>query len=146
MAFVDTFLGDPFMNVTQRVGKTGTFDDLLFVQIMLKFLFTQDPRLKRFNPVKGEISVTGQPAKDTPLLIAAFQKRFLKRAKPEGFINRAAGSDKQKGRFTIVQLNLRCELVLAVTGSSIKNILELLAFLSPFAPSPILEPRVISKF
>ena len=146
MAFVDTFLGEPFMNVTQRVGKTGTFDDFLFVQIMLKFLFTEDPTLKRFNPVKGEISVTGQPVKDTPLLIAAFQKHFLKRAKPEGFINRAGGSDTQKRRFTILQLNLRCESVLVAQHSSIKNILELLAFLSPFAPSRVLEPRVISKF
>src|SRR5688572_11547414 len=41
MAFVDTFSGDPFLNVTQRVGKKGAFDDLLFVQSMLKLLFTE---------------------------------------------------------------------------------------------------------
>ena len=159
MAFVDTFFGDPFLNVTQRVGKTGAFDDLLFVQIMLKFLFTHRTDLQRVNPVKGEISVTGQPAKDTPILIAAYQKHAMKRAKPEGFINRASGSDTQKERFTIVRMNTDCLFIAAALRLNFENVLELLAFLSPFAQSPILkepppfapspfsdEPRVISKF
>ena len=134
MAFVDTFLGDPFINVTQRVGKTGAFDDLLFVQIMLKFLFTEANDLKRINPVRGAISVTGQPAKDTPILIAAYQKHRLKRPKPEGFINRAVGSENQKFRFTILKMNLDCGSLLAAINSPHQNILEMLAALSPFAP------------
>ena len=135
MAFVDTFMGDPFLNISQRVGKTGAFDDMLFVQIMLKFLFTEHPGLRRFNPVKGPISVTGSPAPDTPLLIAAFQKHEMKRPKPEGFINRANGNDALKMRFTILQMNLRIGLTLAAKQSNIKDVLELIAAMSPFASS-----------
>lgn len=138
MAFVDTFMGDPFLNVSRRVDKTAAFDDLLFVQIMLKFLFTENPGLSRVNPVKGPISVTGLPARDTPLLIAAFQKHEMKRAKPQGFINKAIGNDAQKLRFTIVQMNLRIGLTLAAKQSSIKDVLELIAVMSPFA-SPFLS-------
>lgn len=133
MAFVDTFMGEPFINVTQRTGKTGLFDDMLFVQIMLKFLFTENPVLSRFNPVKGPISVTGLPARDTLLLIAAFQKHALSRTKPEGFINKAIGNDVGKRRFTIVQMNLRVEITLAATASPFQNVLELIAARSPFA-------------
>ena len=133
MAFVDTFEGDNIINVSQRTGKTGAFDDLLFVQIMLRFLFTENTGLRRVNPVKGPISVTGLPAPDTPLLIAAFQKHGMRRAKPEGFVNRATGSDAVKSRFTIVQMNLRIEITLAAQRSSFKNVLELIAAISPFA-------------
>src|ERR1041385_117504 len=106
MAFVDKFMGDPFLNVTQRVDKNGLFDDILLVQIMLKFLFTESPPLSRINPAKGPITVNGIFAQDTPLLIAAFQKQIQKRQKPQGFLNKAIGVDAQKSRFTIVQMNL----------------------------------------
>lgn len=133
MAFRDTNFGDPFLNVTLRVGKTGRFDDLLFVQLMLKLVFTEATNLKRVNPVKGQISVTGQPAKDTPLLIAAFQKHSMKRVKPQGFINRAVGSDAQKLQFTIVQLNSLCDLILM--GNQFPGgVMDFLALVSPFPP------------
>jgi hypothetical protein len=133
MAFVDTILGDPFLNVTQRTGKTGAFDDLLFVQAMLKLMFTEATNLKRINPVKGPISVTGLPAKDTPLLIAAFQKHSLKRANPQGFVNRAVGSEDQKFRFTIVQMNLTCDMLLAALQFP-GQIIDFLTLISPFPP------------
>lgn len=141
MAFVDTFEGANFINVNQRIGKIGAFDDLLFVQITLKFLFTEHPSLRRVNPVKGQISVTGMPAPDTPLLIAAFLKHEMKRAKPEGFVNRASGNDTAKRRFTIVQMNLRIELILAAQLSNIKDILGLIAASSPFASPFITEVK-----
>lgn len=133
MAFVDTINSDKFLNVTQRVGKTGAFDDMLFVQIMLKFLFTEVPGLKRNNPIKGPISVTGLPAKDTPILIAAYQKQVLKRARPQGFINRAQGSDNQKFDFTIVRMNFHCEVILAALQFP-GQIIDFLALVSPFPP------------
>jgi hypothetical protein len=133
--FIDTFLDEPFINVSFRVGKTGVIEDLLMVQLMLKFLFTESPSLKKVNPVKGEITVTGRPARDTTLLIAAYQKHHLHRPKPQGYVNKAEGTDQQKRLFTIVQMNLHIEMILAAQQSPFRNALELLANISPLAAS-----------
>ncbi|MEP6902208.1 MAG: hypothetical protein ABJA66_10690 [Actinomycetota bacterium] len=135
--FVDKAFGDDFINVSLRVGKTGAFDDVLAVQMMLKFIFENSPLLKKVNPVKGPILVNGQASPQLPMLIATFQKHIMHRPKPEGFINKAVGTDDQKGRTTIWRLNTRCEFILAVLRSPLKNIFELMAQMSPFAPKKV---------
>ncbi|MEW6125749.1 MAG: hypothetical protein AB1757_01690 [Acidobacteriota bacterium] len=117
MAFVDQDnSGDRFVNVTHRVGKSGDWDDLLTVQLMLEFVYTNDNRLKKSKPIKGPITVTGRPARDTSILIAHYQKIVLKRAKPQGFIDRAVGKNKEKS--TIWALDSHMNLLLAALRSS----------------------------
>jgi hypothetical protein len=119
MAFVDyDSAGDPFVNVSHRVGKTGDWDDLYAVQAMLEFLYAYDPTLKKTKPTKGPVTVTGKPAADTPILIAHFQKVSLKRPKPQGYINKAVGTAKEKMDFTIWRLNSRIDGLFALIGSS----------------------------
>jgi hypothetical protein len=119
MAFVDYELDDDsFVNVTHRVGRTGDWDDLLVVQLMLEFLYSQVPILKKTKPTKGPVTVTGKPAADTPILIAHYQKTIMKRPKPQGYINRAVGTGKQKESYTILKLNRHMEMVLVVIDSS----------------------------
>ena len=102
--FVDKVNDIKFWNVSQRVGTTGIYEDFMLVQMLLKIIYTEgDTFLKK--PIKGEISVTGRPAPDTPVLIAHYQKHVMHRAKPEGYVNKAVGSDKHKFSFTIVSMN-----------------------------------------
>src|SRR6185369_17588832 len=135
--FVDKAFGDDFINVTLRVGKTGAFDDVLFVQMMLKFIFDNSPFLRKASHFKGEVLVNGRASPQLPVLIAAFQKHMMHRPKPQGFLNRATGTDAQKGRTTIWMLNGQCELTLAALRSPLKNVFELMAQMSPFAPKKI---------
>jgi hypothetical protein len=119
MAFVDyDSLREPFVNVTHRVGKTGDWDDLFVVQAMLEFIYTHNKVLKKTKPTKGPVTVTGNSAADTPILIAHFQNKVLKRAKPQGYINRAVGTAKQKENYTIWMLNTHMTELLAATRSS----------------------------
>jgi hypothetical protein len=139
MAFVDhDTSGDPFINVTHRVGKTGDWDDLIVVQLMLEFVYANDPVLKKTKPTKGPVTVTGKPAADTPILIAHFQKKILKRSKPQGYINKAVGTAKQKETFTIWYLNLRVTNLLAVLRSS-DTVIDYLA-----KKLPLITPKVAS--
>jgi hypothetical protein len=119
MAFIDTDTGgDPFVNVTHRVGKTGDWDDLLAVQLMLQLVYANSTPLKKTKPTKGPVTVTGKPAADTPVLIAHFQKVSMKRSKPQGFINKAVGTARAKEETTIWMLNVMTSTMLACTGSS----------------------------
>ncbi len=139
MAFVDhDTSGEPFVNVTHRVGKTGDWDDLLVVQLMLEFVYANDPMLKKTKPTKGPVTVSGKPAADTPILIAHFQKKILKRSKPQGYINKAVGTAKQKETFTIWHLNLRVTNLLAVLRSP-DTVIDYLA-----KKVPLVTPKVRS--
>ncbi len=100
--FRDESTQEPFANVTLRVGRNGSWDDLLLVQFMLYIVFSRT-NVAGDNPIPGDISVTGKPAADTPILIAAFQKHVMKRAKPQGYIDQATGKNKHLS--TIYQLN-----------------------------------------
>lgn len=135
--FVDKAFGDNFINVTMRVGKTGAFDDVLFVQMMLKFIFDNSPFLRKVSHFKGEVLVDGRASPQLPVLIAAFQKHMMHRPKPEGFINRAKGTDAQKGRTTIWTMNAQCNLMLAALRSPLNDVFELMAQMSPFAPKKV---------
>lgn len=118
MAFVDIDENDEtFVNVTHRVGKTGDWDDLLVVQLMLELVYANFIPLKKTKPTKGPVTVTGKPAADTPILIAQFQRIVLKRLRPEGFINKAAGTSQSKQNSTIWMLNVITSTVLAATRS-----------------------------
>lgn len=118
MAFVDyDSIGDPFINVTHRVGKTGDWDDLYVVQLMLEFIYTTSIPLKKTKPTRGPVTVTGKPAADTPILIAHFQKKILKRSKPQGYVNKAVGTAKQKETYTIWHLSQHMSLLLAAIAS-----------------------------
>jgi hypothetical protein len=140
MAFVDHDTGDDaFVNVSHRVGKTGDWDDLLVVQLMLQLVYTNSTPLKKTKPTKGPITVTGKPAADTPILIAHFQKTILKRSKPQGFINKAVGTAKAKEETTIWMLNVMTSSVLAFTGSSDTIISYLIK------KAPLLAPRLQSE-
>ena len=118
MAFIDSDASDdPFVNVTHRVGKNGDWDDLMVVQLMLEFIYANSPTLKKTKPTKGPVTVTGKPAADTPILISHFQKTRMKRSNPQGFINRAAGTAKQKENSTIWVLNVTVSMILAAISS-----------------------------
>ena len=78
MAFIDTDAHhDLFVNVSHRVGATGSWDDLLAVQLMLEFIYSNSVPLKKTKPTKGPVTVTGKAAPDSPILIAHFQKTIM---------------------------------------------------------------------
>ncbi len=160
MAFIDTDASeDAFVNVTHRVGKTGDWDDLLVVQLMLEFIYKTSPTLKRTKPTKGPVTVTGKPAADTPLLIAHFQKTRLKRSHPQGYLDRAVGEAKAKENSTIWFLNVTMSMALAATrstdsvisylkkkaptlASSLKSDAEQAAEYQENFPQPIIHPQI----
>jgi hypothetical protein len=137
MAFADTDPdGEPFINVTHRVGANRDWDDLLAVQAMLKLTYETYIPLKKGKPTKGPVSVTGKPAKDTPILIAPYQKVMMKRAKPQGDINPAvAKSLRALLNSTIFQLNNSSSMALVTLGEG-----DLIPYL--IKNYPLLAPRL----
>jgi hypothetical protein len=111
MAFVDQDSdNDYFVNLSHPVDASGDWDDLYVVQAMLEFIYTVNPKLAKARPIRGPITVTGKPAKDTPILIAHFQKTQMKRTSKLGFINPALGKVKEGS--TIWALNQHMTMIL----------------------------------
>lgn len=138
MAFIDyDSIGDPFINVTHRVDGTGDWDDLLVVQLMLDFVYSMVPALRKSKPTKGPITTSGKPATDTSILIKHFQKVQMKRVKPDGIVDRADG--KRKENSTIYQLNTLMSIILVALESPdtvISNLTRKEPLLGPFLQTP----------
>ena len=116
MAFIDRDEGgDRFVNINNRVGTTGNTDDVLVVQALLELLYTQAGFYKKNNPVKGKITVSGTPARDTITLIKHFQMMILKRKNPQGYVNRSWG--KNPAFSTICRLNGEAQGFLRANGA-----------------------------
>ncbi len=138
MAFVDRdSYDDFFVNVSHRVGKSGDWDDVYIVQAMLEFIYTTNPKLRKSKPTKGPITVTGKPAEDTSVLIAHFQKMYMKRAKPQGYLDQAIGKTKENA--TIWQLNQHMTAVLLAVRSP-ENVISYLK-----RKAPLLGPSLRTR-
>ena len=136
---IDEF-GDPFANIDNRVGASGTSDDVMVVQGLLQLHWQHSKEAQRLVPTKPPVD--GAAHKSNTILISEFQKSQLKRAKPEGFINPAKRLD-MKSLFgsTIWQLNSRANMVLAATRSPHKNAVEFLITNFPKLAGPLGGPR-----
>jgi hypothetical protein len=134
MAFVDTDEdGNKFANVTFAVGpgKANITDDVIVVQIAVTQAFFGPGKFKG-KPLAESIDVTkikpGVFDDATGQLIAGFQREFLHRPKPQGYVQRAIG--KNKSSFTIWWLYLQLNTVLARDHDPRSG----LDFLRAFAP------------
>jgi len=139
MAFVDRdHLGENFVNVSMMVGprRANFRDDVTLVQVLLILHFGSGGkaagRLQHTSVDLGQI-VLGTYDDNTGTLIKDFQRLFLRRPKPEGYIQRASG--KNKSHFTIYQLYLQAQLLLAAS----RNPRDLIDYLKGF---PSLGPSL----
>ena|ERR1044072_8041471 len=158
MAYIDYDNSeDPFVNVSHRVGAKGDWDDLYVVQLMLEFIYIYDSTLKDTKPTKGPVTVSGKPAADTPILIAHYQKTFMKRSHPQGYIDRAVRKDNLFNS-TIYRLYRHMDILLGslgfVTTSNFNNVISYMKKRVPLlaprlktgpekaAPQPVVHPSV----
>src|SRR5262245_6471970 len=93
------FEGNDFINIDQSVGRGKAHanppNDVLVVQAMLAIVYNEDPSFRSKRPTKRPAVVSSKLERDTPTLIAHFQRIVLKRPKPQGFINHATRTDNQ---------------------------------------------------
>jgi len=118
MAFVDKDEdGDRFANLTLAVGpgRANLRDDVALVQLLLIGHFATGGKIKgRPQTTSVDLGkiVLGTYDDDTGTLISDFQRAYLNRPKPEGYIQPATG--KKKSRYTIWQLYSRMQVVLVL--------------------------------
>jgi hypothetical protein len=99
-------LGNLFVNVSDSTGATGRWDDLMVVQAMLLEYWRWEQKTPGSHcAVPREPAVDGRVHKETPLLITEFQRRYMKRKKPQGYINPVVKLDKISSS-TIWNLNV----------------------------------------
>src|SRR5262245_5000414 len=115
------FEGKRFINVDQRVGPRAPGfpnrpNDVLVVQAMLANVYNEDSVFRSIRPTKGPAVVSSTLQKDTPTLIAHFQRVVLKRPKPQGFINHATRTDQQLVFSTIWRLFRTAETTILLNG------------------------------
>jgi hypothetical protein len=99
-------LGNLFVNVSQRTGAAGRWDDLMVVQAMLLEYWRWEQKTPgSHSAVPKEPAVDGRAHKETSVLIAEFQRRYMKRKRPQGYINPVVELDKISSS-TIWNLNV----------------------------------------
>jgi len=99
--------GDDFINIGNSVGtgKANTPNDVLVVQALLAIVFNNITRFKRLRPGNRPVVVSSKLEKDTPKLIALFQREELKRPNPQGFCDQAPATTSSQLKFS-TQFNL----------------------------------------
>lgn len=137
MAFVDLDEdGDKFANLTQAVGpgKANVRDDVTLVQLLLISHFhtgyKKQGRPQRTS-AKPELITLGTFDTNTGTMIKDFQRLFLGRAKPQGYVQTAGG--KKKSNSTIWHLNRQMELTL-ILALDPRNALDYLRAFPDLAP------------
>jgi len=90
--------GDDFINIGNSVGtgKANTPNDVLVVQALLAIVFNNITRFKRLRPGNRPVVVSSKLEKDTPKLIAIFQREQLKRPHPQGFCDQAPATTSRQ--------------------------------------------------
>lgn len=127
MAFVQAHPGgDFFINIGQSVGrgKANTPNDVLVVQALLEIVYNS-PKFKKRLPGGRPAVASSTLQKDTPALIADFQRLVLKRAKPQGFCDPAPDTNSSQLDFnTLFRLWGTAELIdAALNGGRDRDVL-----------------------
>ena len=96
--------GDDFINIGNSVGtgKANTPNDVLVVQALLAIVFNNITRFKRLRPGNRPVVVSSKLEKDTPKLIALFQREELKRPNPQGFCDQAPATTSSQLKFSTI--------------------------------------------
>lgn len=111
--------GDLFINIGNSVGKgkANTDNDVLVVQALLAIIYNNSPPFKKRRPGNRPAVVSFKLEKDTPALIADFQRVRLKRPKPQGFCDQAPSSKGKQINFnTLFNLWGTASLIQAATS------------------------------
>jgi hypothetical protein len=129
MAFLQRGPGDEdFINIGNSVGtgKANSPNDVLVVQAVLAIVFNNDIKLKKLRPGNRPPVVSSKLEKDTPKLIAVFQRVQLKRPNPQGFCDQAPASASSQLKFsTIFNLFTNASLIQAgLTGEDVTTKLQ----------------------
>lgn len=133
-------IGDAFANINDQVGASGTWDDVMVVQGLLQLWWGFSSAAQRAVPTKPPVD--GAAHKSNTILISEFQKEFMKRRKPQGFVNPATRFDlKSLSGSTIYQLNVRANMILAGTSSPHKDSVDFLVASFPKLAAPLGAPR-----
>lgn len=115
MAFMQQdSLGEEFINIHQPVGRgksANSPQDVLVVQALLAIVYNEHPFFRRRRPTKGPAVVSSKLERDTPTLIAHFQRVHLKRSAPQGFVNKAPSTAKAEQTSTLIHLFSICDTV-----------------------------------
>ena len=100
MAFLQMHPVDgDFINIGNSVGagKANAPNDVLVVQALLGIIFNDGgPRFKKLRPGNRPVVVSSKLEKDTPKLIAIFQREQLKRPHPQGFCDQAPATTSRQ--------------------------------------------------
>ncbi|HVS35723.1 MAG TPA: hypothetical protein VMS17_09075 [Gemmataceae bacterium] len=130
MAFIDKDeYGNRFANITHSVGpgKANSRDDVLLVQLLLLLVFQSASKIgTSVDTTKIQEGVYDDA---TGTMIQEFQKKWLKRPKPQGYVQPALG--KKKKPYTIWNLNNVADAVL----DYVQDPRDAIGYLSAYYPT-----------